>query len=156
MVRQEIELARPVDRKTLNRELEKAIGRGDKRYAKRLRAVLMKDEGKSNREIAQELSVTPRTIYRWIRLWNENGLERFRPQKPKGRAQKLSEDAWEEIKNIVNNKSPRDYGYDTDLWGTKVIKILIRDLYGVDYEIKYMYRLLRKKGVSSVSLTQRR
>ena len=71
MVRQEIELARPVDRKALNRELEKAIGRGDKRYAKRLRAVLMKDEGKSNREIAQELSVTPRTIYRWIRLWNE-------------------------------------------------------------------------------------
>ena len=63
---------------------------------------------------------------------------------------------WEEIKNIVDNKSPRDYGYDTDLWATKVIRILIRDLYGVDYEIKYMYRLLRKKGVSSVSLTQRR
>jgi len=156
VVRLEIELTRPVDRKALNRELERAIEEGDKRYARRLRAILIKDEGKKIRGITQELGVVPKTVNRWIDQWNEKGLEGFRPQKPKGRPQKLSEEAWEEIKDIVDNKSPRDYGYDVDLWDTKTIKILIRDHYGVDYELKYMYRLLRKKGASLVSRTRKR
>jgi len=155
MARPETELVRPVDRKALNRELERAIAEGDKRYARRLRAILMKDEGKKNREIAQELEIVPKTVARWIKQWNERGLEGFRPQKPKGRPQKLDDDAWEEIRNIVDNKSPRDYGYDTDLWDTKTIRIFIRDHYGVEYELKYMYRLLRKKGASFASRTQK-
>ena len=156
MVRPETELVRPVDRKALNKELERAIEEGDKRYARRLRAILMKDEGKKNREIAQELEIVPKTVARWIKQWNERGLEGFRPHKPKGRPQKLDDDAWEEIRNMVDNKSPKDYGYDTDLWDTKTIKILIKDHYGVDYELKYMYRLLRKKGESLASHIRKR
>jgi len=41
MVGPETELIRPIDRKVLNKELEKAIEERDKRYARRLRAILM-------------------------------------------------------------------------------------------------------------------
>ena len=155
MPRPEVQLTRPVDRDAVNQELEKAIKEGDARYVRRLRAILMKDEGKKNREIAKELKVATKTVTRWIEQWNKEGLEGFRPQKPKGNPPRLREETWKEIIDAIDNKTPRDYGYDADVWYTKIIKVFIKDHYGVDYELKYMYRLLRKKGVSCASRTRK-
>lgn len=142
----EPKLERPVDRDKINRELEKAVEEGNKRYVQRLRAILMKADGKESDEIARELGVSIKTVKRWIKLWNEKGLKGFKPKKPGGRKPKLSKEQWEVVRNAVDNKSPRDFGYNTDLWSTRIIWMFIRDMFGVEYELRYMYQLLKKKG----------
>jgi len=56
----------------LKREIRKTK---DGRYSLRLRCVLLKKEGKSTKEIQESLLVSRDFIARWIRRYNEKGLE---------------------------------------------------------------------------------
>ena len=47
----------------------------DGRYSLRLRCILLRKEGKSTKEIQESLLVSRDFIARWIRRYNEKGLE---------------------------------------------------------------------------------
>ena len=74
------------------------------------------------------------------KIVEQERLRKPETTKPKGKPPKLDEDKWKGIRGIVDNKSPKDC-YDTDFWDTKTIGIFIRDHYGVEYELRYIYHL---------------
>jgi len=147
MPRRPIEITRPVNKEELQEALEKAIEAGEKKYATRILAITMLADKIDHKEVRKRLRITQATLRNWIKLWNEGGLEALKPKKPEGAKPKLSEEQWEELK-IEISRSPRELGYDTDLWSTKLVLTHIEKKYGVTYHEKYIYKALKKRGLN--------
>jgi hypothetical protein len=58
----------------------------------RLQIVLMAQRGRPHQDIAADLSVTPRTVQRWLNAYLERGLGGLRPRQAKGASPKLTAD----------------------------------------------------------------
>ncbi|WP_456479158.1 helix-turn-helix domain-containing protein, partial [Nautilia sp.] len=71
--------------KELRREIRDSK---DGRYSLRIQCIILKKEGKSTKEIQQTLLISRDTISRWIRRYNEKGLEGLKSKKPSGRKEK--------------------------------------------------------------------
>ena len=147
MPRPRLTLERSVDFAELRASIDRALGSGDRVWLRRLEGLQLFAAGLRVEEVAERLGVCVRTVRNWINLWNGGGFEALRPGKPRGRPPKLSEEEWESLVNDLE-RSPREFGYDQDLWSTRLVVIHISTRYGVRYEYKYVYRLLRKRGVS--------
>jgi len=70
MKRLEVKDLHPIDE--LKREIRNTK---DGRYSLRLRCILLRKDGKSTKEIQETLLVSREFIARWIRRYNEEGLE---------------------------------------------------------------------------------
>ena len=57
----------------------------DKKVEKRLHAVQLRYEGKSNKEIALQLDTSSDVVSRWIATYAKDGLAALLPKKPKAR-----------------------------------------------------------------------
>ena len=145
--RRPTEITRPANKEELQKALEKAIEAGEKRYARRILAIMMLADQIDHKEVRKRLKITQATLRNWIKLWNKGGLESLKPKKPKGAEPKLTEKQWEELK-IEISRSPRELGYDADLWNTKLVLIHIKKKYGVTYHEKYIYKALKKRGLN--------
>jgi len=69
----------------------------DGRYSLRIQCIILKKEGKSTKEIQQTLLISRDTISRWIRQYNEKGLEGLRSKKPSGRKEKWDDSLFKEL-----------------------------------------------------------
>ena len=62
----------------------------DKQVDKRLRAVQMRGEGKSNKEIAEVLETSTDMVSRWASAYAKGGIEALMPRKRTGRRPNMS------------------------------------------------------------------
>jgi len=154
VARPRLKLERNVDLEELRVLIDRALKTGDRAWLRRLEGLQLFAAGLRIEDVAEHLGVEVRTVRNWINLWNEGGFEALKPEKSPGRPSKLSDEEWKRLEKDLE-KSPREFGYDYDLWNTKLVMIHISMGYGVKYEYKYMYRLLRKRGASGfVSLAR--
>jgi transposase len=145
VVRPRLKLERKVDLEELNTLIERALKAGDRVWLRRLEGLRLFAAGLRIEDVARHLGVQVRTVRDWVNLWNKGGFGALKPGKSPGRPYKLSEEEWKKLERDLE-KSPREFGYDCDLWSTRLVMIHISTNYGVRYEYKYMYRLLRKGG----------
>ena len=74
--------------------LRKEIRRSDEaRYDHRLHAVLLAVDGRSPYDIAELLGDAPRSVYNWIKLFREDGLQGLREEMRSGRPMRLDGNA---------------------------------------------------------------
>jgi transposase len=73
----------------------------DKQQYIKLYAIQRLLEGKTNKEVAKDFSRDENTITRWVKKWNEGGIDAMRTIKPPGRPGKLSEDQLLQIKELL-------------------------------------------------------
>ncbi len=81
----------------------------------------------------------------WARRFNEEGIEGLRDREGRGRRAKLTEEDYDQLKDILLNDSPDDHGYDSKVWNGQIITDLIKDEFGVDYRKANIYIMLKKK-----------
>jgi len=79
----------------------------DSRLRERLIAIRMLMQGRSRREVAASLDVSPTTIYYWKKAWNESGLAGLRPSY-RGSRSKVTQEMEAEIEDIVEVKQVVD------------------------------------------------
>ncbi len=92
------------DQKILDKlsELKKCGSSKQEHY--RSHAILLSNDGKSVKEIAKIFDVTDRTVYNWIKEWDNRGLESVYRRKGDGRKPLLTaEDHKEIIKKHIDN-----------------------------------------------------
>ncbi|WP_426753942.1 helix-turn-helix domain-containing protein [Myxococcus sp. Y35] len=70
----------------------------DRRLAERCQAVLMAARGRRPEEIAQDVCAGVRTVYTWLRLYRQGGLEGLRIHWAPGKAPLVAEAHAEEVK----------------------------------------------------------
>ena len=76
------------------------------------------------------------TGYKWIRRWNNEGVEGLRRKKIPGRPPKLSVEELEELKRILKAKP---------YWSVKEVMRLVKELFRVNYSDEQIRRILVEK-----------
>jgi hypothetical protein len=57
----------------------------------------------------------------------------------------LTEKEYEELKHILLNKTPEDYGFSSKVWNGQIITDLIKQKFDVNYRKANIYIMLKKK-----------
>jgi transposase len=116
--------------------------------ALRIRAVHRIEQGESPEVVIKALGMNRRTIYKWIALYRERGVEGLKATPLAGRPLKLSGGKLRWIFKTVTTKNPLQLKFPFALWTREMVKELIKRKYGVKLSVVSVGRLLRKLGLS--------
>ena len=108
----------------------------DGRYSLRLRCVLLRKEGKSTKEIQDSLLVSREFIARWIRRYNEKGLEALKYRHTGGKKEVWTIKYFKELfEELEKNK---------EVWTIKKMQKFIEDIHNVKIPQESIRRKLHK------------
>ncbi len=98
---------------------------------------------KSVEEIADFCGVHFTVVYKWVRLYKQNGFKALKRRKAKGAEPKLSKD--DKIQIIAWLKKPAmEFGFETPLWDCKRIQKIIKKELNKSLSISNLWGTLRR------------
>lgn len=115
----------------------------DVKTRERLHAVILELKDYSREEIANILSTTRATVWRWIKRFNKGGVNGLRDKHKTGRPGKMGAEEKKRLREELK-KSPREAGYTFDSWSTKLVLHHLKEKYSVTYHPRYIQRFLGK------------
>lgn len=114
---------------------------------RRMAAVGLFGEGLNNSEIGRRLKVSNQTVSRWRKEYAEGGKAAMRKAGRAGRKPLLSARQLQQLTRKLL-AGPEKMGYDTPLWTSQRVAVLIRQEFGVRYHSGHVWRILRSLGWS--------
>ena len=114
----------------------------------RLYAVYQVAQGNSSRKLEEFYQTSFKQITNWVHRFEKEGLEGLKDKVGRGRKSKLSEHQQEELKDLVKNKTPLDYGYNTATWTGAILIDWIKKNYNIEYKKTQIYNILKRLGFS--------
>lgn len=122
----------------------------DWREGRRLRAFELKEDGWSQKQIAQALGVSKGAVSQWMkRARNGGGIEALRHRPPPGASPRLTDEQRATLKELVSTFDAEAYGFRGKVWTGQRLRWLIKDQFGVSYHPAHVSRLARSVGLSS-------
>lgn len=126
-------------KKTLDKE------KLDKREVFRMQAVLLRLQGYPRKQISKITNKSISGIAKWITLFNKNGVDGLRSKKTKKPNNfKLTREQKDEIKKLINKKTPIDLGIQEPFWSLGSLKQLIWNKFKIKYKSSRSYHGLFK------------
>lgn len=121
----------------------------DRVFAYRITMVnlLLTDNGPTTAELSELSGVPTRTLADWVKKADETHFEALRPQPHPGKAPRLSEEQYSQIK-LTLTQEPEIYGYQ--VWDGKALSDYIQKTYGVTLGIRQCQRIFHKLGFSRI------
>ena len=105
-------------------------------------------EGEKPSEIIRSYGLNRTTIYKWIKIAKNEGLEGLKSTKGTGRPPKISDSQKQEIRAMIVGKDPRQYMLDFGLWTRRIVQELIDDKFNVRLCITSVGHLLHEIGLT--------
>jgi len=105
-------------------------------------------EGEPACEVTRSYGLGDRTIYRWLRIARESGIDALAPKPRSGRGRALSDFEANEVKRWILGGDPRQYGFDFGLWTRQIVSDLIKDRFNIDLGLTAVGDLLHRLGLS--------
>ena len=131
---------------TIEQMEEMLQSKEDFKVAIRLMTSILVAKGFSLHEIQKVIyTKTPANYIHWAIRFNEEGLKGLSDREGRGRKSKLSEADFKELKDILVNKTPGQFGYNSHTWNVEIITDLIKQKYGISYKTTNTYIILKKK-----------
>jgi transposase len=127
--------------------LRREIRRSDEaRYDHRLHAVLLAIDGRSPYEVAELLGDAPRSVYYWINLFREAGLNGLREEKRPGRPMRLTDKQGKALaKDLV--RSPEDFGHGQPIWDGALLSHHLQKNFGISLGVRQCQRMFHHLGM---------
>lgn len=110
---------------------------------RRIQCILLKDKGWTHRAVAEHLNKGFSTVSDWVKIYKEKGLEQLISWKYAGKKSKLSLEQITELKQRIN-ENPFNVAQEA--------ADFIKEKFNVDYNVKYLPRLLKKTDCLTKSL----
>jgi transposase len=120
----------------------------DWREGRRLRAWELHQHGWKQKDIAAALGVTPGAVSQWIKRGTAGGVANLRRRPAPGSVPRLSAEQREQLRAALVRGAPA-FGFVGDVWTTKRVAALIKELFGVAYHPAHVSRIVRTLGQSS-------
>jgi transposase len=117
----------------------------DWREWRRLRALHLKQQGWSQRDIAAALGVSDDTVGRWLARARNGGPEALRARPVPGRPPKLSPARKRLIPEFLWH-GPEAYGFRGEVWTCARVARVIEEEFGIRYHKDHVGRLLQELG----------
>mgnify|MGYP001188630711 CR=1 FL=1 len=120
----------------------------DEAAKRRVRAgrLLLKD--KPPAEVAKLVGAPRQTVYRWLAVLREQGIDGPRDMSKGGRPSLMTTEQVAELRELLL-AGPIANGYGTDLWTLKRVRLLIEKRFGIRYSDVNVWRILGAMGFSS-------
>ncbi len=110
--------------------------------ARRLQAWHLKQQGWSQRRIAEALGVSEGAVSQWMTRARAGGATALRHRTPPGAARRLTEEQLARLPTLLQ-RGPATYGFRGDVWTRRRIAVVIRLEYGVTYHVTHVGRLCK-------------
>jgi transposase len=120
----------------------------DEAAKRRVRAARLLLKGEKPAKVAELVGAPRQTVYRWLDVLREGGIEALREMSKGGRPSQLSLEHLAELREALL-AGPMANGYATDLWTLKRVRLLIEKRFGVSYSDVHVWRILGAMGFSS-------
>ena len=101
-------------------------------YLRKMAVYSVIEKGESPETVARIFNFTRYCIYKWIKTYNEKGYEGLNTLKAPGAEPIVTEGLDDWIKETVLNKTPLDFGYESNLWTSLIIAQLLKKQFGVE------------------------
>ena len=111
------------------------------KQARRLQAWHLKQQGWSQRQIAQALGVSEGAVSQWMARARTVGPEALRRRPPPGAPRRLSAEQLARLPALLH-RGPTAYGFRGELWTRSRVAAIIRLEFGVSYHPRHVGRLL--------------
>ncbi len=131
-------------------ELHKANRGGNAHLARIITALILVGEKKyTPEEILKLVNVTGKTLFNWIKQFMCQGIGWFSRCwfKGRGRKSRLSKAQRKALREMIE-QGPQAHGFNCGVWNTAMINELIKLKFSVNYNERYLARLLKKMGLS--------
>ncbi|NEO34567.1 MAG: IS630 family transposase [Symploca sp. SIO3C6] len=116
---------------------------------KRLLAIKYLYEGKSRLQVCKLLGCAYNTLNTWIDKFIEGGLTKLvEGIKHANAPQRLSHEQKQELKQMILEHSPRDYGIARNIWTADIMIEVIQQQWSISLKRSRMYEILHELGLS--------
>ena len=119
----------------------------DERYKIHFDAAIMRKDGRTTGEIAEEIGRHPATVTIWLRLmvenWDSGDIHKKRPGLPP----KFTPEQLKELERDMK-KSPKHYGLDSKTWTSRMVAEHAFVKFGIRIPSPSMRRILNQSKIS--------
>ena len=116
---------------------------------RRLSAIKHLHEGKSRLQVCTIIGCSYNTLNDWIDKYIEGGLSKLvEAIKHTNVPQQLSQEQRQELKEMILEKSPRDYGIARNIWTGDIIIEVILKRWNITLKRTRVYEILHELGLS--------
>ncbi len=126
----------------------------DRRLRTRYQAILMASRGRRHRQIAEDLSISGRTLQRWLHAYQAQGLAGLKPRWVPGRTAKIPEAMAPEILTWVQ-AGPAGCGLDRANWTYAELATYLYQTKGLAVSATTMRMFCQRHGVRPYRPTYR-
>ena len=124
--------------------VRKQVGKSrERRACYRAFCLLMILNGQRVSEVAEAMGEHTRTLERWRKRFNEQGLDGLLDDTSPGRPSRLSDQAMAALAKDVESP-PRELGLNGDQWRGKQLQQHLTEHYSIDLSLRQCQRLLKK------------
>ena len=120
----------------------------EEQYLIRKIAVQRVFDGETAASVTRCLGLGARTIYAWLKIAREKGIEALGPKERTGRNRKLSSTEEQEVRRWIIGNDPRQFGFDFGLWTRQIVSDLIKDRFDIHLSITSTGELLHRLGLT--------
>ena len=117
-------------------------------YVRRIKIMLLADEGHSRSEICKILSCSQETARHWT-FAAQTGQAHKWEDLSIGRPKRINEEYLARLKDLVVNHSPRDCGYSFNRWTANWLSKHLEKELGIRISDRHINRLLKNMGLST-------
>ena len=104
--------------------------------------------GEPAAEVTRSHGLGAKTIFKWLHIAREQGLDALAPIPRSGRNRAVSDVEAEEIKRWVIGGDPRQHGFDFGLWTRQIVADLILDRFKISLSVTAVGNLLHRLGLT--------
>ncbi len=128
----------------------KSLLRKDEKFQQgvRLYACYQVSKGKRPKDLEDIYETSFKSICNWVNKLNKGGVEALVDKQKPGRTPRLSKDQKLELKDLVLNKSPEDYNYNSSTRTGLLLIDWIKDSYGIEYRKAQVYNILKSLNLT--------
>jgi len=119
----------------------------DWREGRRLRAWQLKQQGWSQKAIAEALGVTQGAVSQWMKRVAQRGVDALKRSPPPGAAPRLSSAQRAQLPELLA-KGAEAHGFLGETWTQDRVRLLIKRHFGVSYHRDHVGRILKAIGWS--------
>jgi transposase len=114
----------------------------------RIRAVKQVQSGIGPDEVTRVLGLSRSTVYNWLAVYREHGMQGLKAKEISGRPPKLDGKKLKWIYDTIVQKSPLQFRFEFALWTREMIREIIFRKYKIRLGLSSVSRLLRQLGLS--------
>ena len=100
------------------------------------------EDGEAPSLVMQTMGLCRTSIYRWLRRYEDAGLEALVEKIAQGPEPKLTEQQRKQVKRWIVGRDPRQYGFDYGLWTRRIVQSLLEQKFGLSLGLTAVGRLL--------------